>query len=87
MIPTSALVLAAVVIHPLASLLVDLAMLEAARSRRRITALAQTSAYEPMPTERLTHRRDEEASPVAARSHGSDSDVRPASRNPQPAHQ
>jgi hypothetical protein len=38
MIPTSVLVLAAVVILPLASLLVDLALLEAARCRGRITA-------------------------------------------------
>jgi hypothetical protein len=49
MTPTSVLVLAAVVILPLASLLVDLALLEAASSRRRITALAQTRAYEPCP--------------------------------------
>jgi hypothetical protein len=48
MIPTSALVLAAVVVLPLASLLVDLALLEVARSRQRITALARTLADEPI---------------------------------------
>jgi hypothetical protein len=48
MIPTSTLVLTAVVVLPLASLLVDLALLDAARSRQRITTLAQTPADEPI---------------------------------------
>jgi hypothetical protein len=48
MIPTSALVLAAVVVLPLTSLLVDLALLEVARSRQRIIALARTLADEPI---------------------------------------
>ncbi len=85
MIPTSVLVLAAVVILPLASLLVDLALLEAARCRGRITALAQTPAYEPMPTRLPTQRRDEEIPLIAARSHGADGDARLASHNPKPA--
>jgi hypothetical protein len=49
MIPTSTLVLAAVVVLPLVSLLVDLALLEVARSRQRITSLTKTLADEPMP--------------------------------------
>jgi hypothetical protein len=48
MIPTSALVLAAVVVLPLVSLLVDLALLEVARSRLRITALLKSLADEPL---------------------------------------
>jgi hypothetical protein len=48
MIPTSPLVLAAVVVLPLASLLIDLALLDAARRRQRITTLAQTAADEPI---------------------------------------
>jgi len=56
MIPTSTLVLAAVVGLPLASLLIDLALVEVARSRQRITTLAQTLADEPMPpTQAPTH--------------------------------
>jgi hypothetical protein len=52
MIPTSALVLAAVVVLPLASLLVDLALLGVARSRQRITALVQTVADDPITPDR-----------------------------------
>jgi hypothetical protein len=48
MIPTSALVLAAVVVLPLASLLIDLALLGVARSRQRIVALAQTLVDDPI---------------------------------------
>ena len=48
MFPTSALVLAAVVVLPLTSLLVDLALLEVARSRLRITALLKSLADEPL---------------------------------------
>jgi hypothetical protein len=50
MIPTSTLVLAAVVVLPLASLLIDLALLEVARSRQRITTLTQALADEPLPS-------------------------------------
>jgi hypothetical protein len=60
MIPTSALVLAAVVVLPLVSLLVDLALLEVARSRQRITSLTKTLADEPMPPPR--HQPNHDAS-------------------------
>jgi hypothetical protein len=85
MTPTSVLVLAAMVVLPLVSLLVDLILLETACSRRRITVLAQTAADEPIPTQLPTHCRAGEAPPAAARSHGADGDAVPASHNPQPA--
>jgi hypothetical protein len=50
MIPMSVLVLVAVVVLPLASLLVDLAFREVARSRQRITDLVRSAADGPMPT-------------------------------------
>lgn len=54
MISTSVLVLAAVVVLPLVSLLIDLVLLEAGCSRRHITALIQAPTYDPTATRLLS---------------------------------
>jgi len=60
----SVLVLVAVVVLPLASLLVDLVLLEVACSRRRITALARAATDDPMPTRPSATVTQEEPQPA-----------------------
>jgi hypothetical protein len=64
MILMSVLVLVAVVVLPLESLLVDLVLLEWARSRRCITAVARAAVDSPMPSRSSATVTQEEPQPA-----------------------